>query len=135
MRAVAQAVLVLGFLALGAGGAPAGEAIPDQPEMIEVTIPTLEGMAEEGQLAFVEVCARCHGRTGGGLEGYGPPLISDFYGPSERSDMQIILAIQLGHVEDNWTYGPMPPAEGLSFSDQGLVVEFLRQVQIANGVE
>ncbi len=135
MQALAKAIVGLAAFALGAGAARAGDAIPDQPEMIEVVVPALEGMAVQGQVAFVEVCARCHGRKGGGLEGYGPPLISDFYGPSERSDMQIVLAIQLGHVEDNWTYGPMPPAEGLSFSDQGLVVEFLRQVQIANGVE
>ncbi len=125
--------LLLGLLL--AGPIWAEDDVADQPEMIEVIMPELEGMAVEGQVAYQRSCAECHGINAGGLEEHGPPLIMDLYGPSERSDMDIILAIQLGHEQENWSYGDMSPPENIGFAEQGMVVEFLRQVQFANGVE
>lgn len=135
MRSVSRLGLALAVIApwAGPGLAEAAEEFPE--ETIDIVVPDLEGMAIEGQVAFLRACARCHGPNAGGLDGLGPPLIMDFYGPSERSDMDLILAIQLGREEENWTFGPMPPPEDISFQEQGAVVEFLRQLQIANGVE
>jgi mono/diheme cytochrome c family protein len=121
--------------ALCAGGAAGQGAEADAEEMLDVVVPALDGAAATGQGAFLRVCAPCHGPNGGGLDLLGPPLVSDLYGPAERSDLDIVLAIQLGHAEDMWTFGPMPPAEGLAQEEVGPVVEFLRQMQLANAVE
>ncbi|MEJ2019632.1 MAG: hypothetical protein P8X51_15520 [Maritimibacter sp.] len=93
--------LLLGLLL--AGPLWAEGDVADQPEMIEVIMPELEGMAVEGQVAYQRSCAECHGIN--------------------------------AHEQENWSYGDMSPPENIGFAEQGMVVEFLRQVQFANGVE
>jgi mono/diheme cytochrome c family protein len=129
------------WLTLGGSGpeaaAPAASEAEAESgaEMVSVTMPALEGDALMGQRVFEAKCAACHGPNAGGIEGAGPPLIHKIYEPGHHGDMAFYLAAAQGVRAHHWKFGNMPPVEGVSEAEIGSVVAFVRQVQVANGID
>jgi mono/diheme cytochrome c family protein len=109
--------------------APRGEAI------VKIEMPPIEGNAAIGQRTFEFACAKCHGQNAVGIDGAGPPLIHRIYEPGHHADESFQRAVALGVRSHHWSFGNMPPVEGLTRADVAMVVEYIREIQRANGIQ
>jgi len=102
--------------------------------LVNVTVPALSGVAAEGKSLFDANCATCHGENAAGKDGYGPPLIHPIYRPGHHADASFYMAAQNGARSHHWTFGDMPPVEGVDRSDIGKIIAYVRTLQQANGI-
>ena len=102
--------------------------------LVNVTVPALSGVAAEGKSLFDANCATCHGENAAGKDGYGPPLIHPIYRPGHHADASFYMAAQNGARSHHWTFGDMPPVEGVDRADVGKIIAYVRTLQQANGV-
>jgi len=65
----------------------------------------------------------------------GPSLRSIIYEPGHHSDESFHNAIINGARQHHWSFGDMPPVEGLSDEDVELVIAFVRAEQQRLGFE
>lgn len=98
-----------------------------------ITMPELSAMAKKGQIAFKANCAQCHGSDATGTN-QGPPLIHDIYNPGHHNDMSFYRAAKMGTRAHHWQYGDMPPQPQVSDEEIGSIIQFIREVQKANGI-
>lgn len=103
--------------------------------MVQVTVPDLTGEAVIGEKIFTAKCAACHGIAGAGNSEQGPPLVHKIYEPSHHGDMAFLVAALNGVRAHHWDFGNMPPVEGITQAEVKMVVDYIRQVQRANGIE
>lgn len=112
-----------------------GRPVTSAPiEMVQVTVPDLGNDLVVGARAFEAKCAACHGPSAGGLDGAGPPLVHKIYEPSHHGDAAFFRAAQAGVRAHHWTFGNMPPVEGITRVEIAEIVKYLRTVQRANGI-
>lgn len=102
-------------------------------ERVGVTLPELSGRAKAGQEHFRANCARCHGEDGGGAD-EGPPLIHEIYESGHHGDGAFYLALQRGVRQHHWSFGDMPAQPQVTRGQAALIVDFIREVQAANGI-
>ena len=134
--AAAVAVL-LAYLALAPTGSDdAGrEALPAGAALAEVTVPdNLPEEARIGQRVFEAACADCHGENAAGRNGAGSPLVHRIYEPSHHGDAAFLLAARNGVRAHHWSFGNMPPVEGITDAEISCVTRYLRALQEANGI-
>ena len=147
-----KSILILaGAVVLGligwrlAGGDSASGAGPaaDRPTatepgapLVAVSLPaSLSDEAQIGKLGFDGICDDCHGENPAGRDGMGPPLVHIYYEPSHHADMAFQLAVQNGVRAHHWSFGDMPPQEGLTRADVAAITTYVRELQRANGIE
>jgi len=107
---------------------------PSENPQIHVVLPAqLSALASNGQVLFDANCAACHGQNGGGTEA-GPPLIHKIYEPAHHGDLAFMLAVQAGVRAHHWSFGDMPPQPQVTEDDVPAMVQYIREVQAANGV-
>lgn len=104
------------------------------PPIVAVTMPELTIAQRRGEVAFNENCAACHGRNAAGQEEVAPPLVHRIYEPSHHGDQIFYLAAQNGVRQHHWPFGDMPPVEGVTQQDVASIVEYVRALQRANGI-
>ncbi|WP_298855670.1 cytochrome c [uncultured Ruegeria sp.] len=102
--------------------------------MVAIQMPPIEGNAAIGQRIFDTACAACHGSNAVGVEGAGPPLIHIIYEPSHHADESFQRAVAMGVRSHHWQFGDMPPVEGLTRGDVAMVIDYIREIQRANGI-
>lgn len=100
---------------------------------VSVTLPELSRSAKAGQGHFEANCAACHGESGGGT-GQGPPLVHKIYESGHHSNGAFFLAVQRGVREHHWSFGNMPAQPQVTRGQAALILEFIREVQAANGI-
>ena len=131
----------LGLAAVWAyvGANPTAPATPPETggtTLAEVTVPdSLSAEAQIGERAFDAVCAACHGDNGAGVDGSGPPLVHKIYEPSHHADMAFFMAVERGVQAHHWSFGNMPPQQGLTRADVAGIVTYVRELQRANGID
>lgn len=101
--------------------------------LVDVTLPELSRTAQAGQKAFAENCAPCHGKFAGGTD-QGPPLIHRIYRPAHHADAAFQLAAQRGVSQHHWNFGDMPPQPQVGDRAILQIIEFIRELQVANGI-
>lgn len=117
------------YRGLGAPGqAPTGAA------MASVTVPELSDIAQAGEALFNRSCASCHGKNAAGQDGIAPPLIHKIYEPNHHGDASFYLAARNGVRAHHWSFGDMPPVEGVTDTELEKIVFYVRELQRANGV-
>jgi mono/diheme cytochrome c family protein len=124
---LAAALGIAGWRVFGPGGGGAG------PTPESVTIPQLTAAARAGKEAFDGNCARCHGENATGT-GNGPPLIHDYYNPGHHADGAFLVAMSRGVRQHHWNFGNMPPQRQVSERQARLIVRYVREMQVANGI-
>lgn len=127
---------VLTVVGLGAGIALWQAFGPDSAangQMIDVTAAQLSPQGAEGKIAFDAVCAACHGANAAGSD-KGPPLVHDIYNPGHHSDAAFFSAAQRGVRQHHWRFGNMPPQPQLSEDQVRDIVQYVRELQLANGI-
>lgn len=103
--------------------------------LAEIILPgTLSITAEVGKSMFDVKCASCHGDNAGGREGTAPPLVHKIYEPSHHGDESFQRAVSFGVKSHHWGFGDMPPVDGLTRGDVTQIVEYIRTLQRANGI-
>jgi len=112
--------------AVGGGSRSTGEAVA-------VTVPQLSPTATDGKQAFDAVCAACHGANAAGSE-KGPPLVHNIYNPGHHADAAFYLAARRGARQHHWQFGDMPPQPQVSDEELASIIEYVRELQRANGI-
>ncbi len=98
-----------------------------------VIVPNLSPSAESGRLAFDDNCAQCHGQNGSGTDS-GPPLVHIIYEPNHHGDASFFSAAERGVRQHHWPYGDMPPQPQVSQEEMGDIIQYIRELQRANGI-
>ena len=111
----------------------AGEEADPGAETESVIVPTLTSLAIQGRVAFVQNCAGCHGENGGGTN-QGPPLVHGIYEPNHHSDTAFVLAARNGSRAHHWRFGDMPAQPHVTDVEINAIIQFVREVQRANGI-
>ncbi len=91
-------------------------------------------LVSEGSDLFAANCAQCHGPDLRGTNS-GPSFFSEVYEPGHHGDGAFLVAVQSGSPQHHWSFGPMPPVQGLTSSDVEAIVAFVRQRQTQEGFE
>jgi mono/diheme cytochrome c family protein len=134
------AAVVIGGLAAPRMGAPedppaTAQAPAQGGAMVDVAMPDeLSETARIGRRVFAAKCAACHGAHGGGVRGKGPPLIHEIYESSHHGDRAFLLAARNGVRAHHWTFGSMPPVEGVTDADVKAATAYIREIQQENGI-
>lgn len=103
--------------------------------MVEVTLPdAFSANAQVGQQVFDAKCAMCHAVNADGREGVAPPLVHKIYEPGHHGDESFQLAAAIGVRAHHWSFGNMPPVEGITRGDVAMIIEYVRELQRANGI-
>lgn len=138
ITAVAAGAALIGWMSqpdVRIAEAPADGADGAGAEMVTVVLPSgLDATEQRGQAVFAARCAACHGPNAGGIDGSGPPLVHRIYEPGHHADMAFVLAAANGVPSHHWTFGDMPPVEGITRAEVLDVVAFVRRVQQENGI-
>ena len=103
--------------------------------IVKVTVPSLTGLAKDGEPVFNEKCSSCHGKNAAGREGVAPPLVHIIYEPNHHGDRAFVLAAKNGVIQHHWRFGNMPPVEGVSETDMTKIITYVRTLQRANGIQ
>lgn len=98
-----------------------------------IIVPQLTGLAQQGEAAFNENCAACHGVNLAGTA-QGPTLIHSLYLPNHHGDGAIASAAMNGVRAHHWQFGDMPPVEGITPQKLTVIIAYIRAMQQANGV-
>lgn len=125
---------------IGATSVPTGQRVgvppSDDGALVKVSLPdTFSEQAQMGKRAYDAVCAACHGENAVGRDGMGPPLVHKIYEPSHHADYAFLIAVRDGVRAHHWSFGNMPPQEGLTDADVKTITRFVRELQRANGIE
>ena len=115
------AVLTLSVTACGSDDEPTSVALDD---------PVLALGAD----VYQESCASCHGADLRGTD-KGPSHLSIVYEPNHHSDDSFRSAIASGAPQHHWSFGDMPPVEGLSDNEVEALIAFVRSEQQRLGFE
>jgi mono/diheme cytochrome c family protein len=114
---------------------PDTRAVAAGAPLVDVALPAeLSAEAQIGARAFEAKCAVCHGENAAGQNGVAPPLVHRIYEPSHHADMAFVMAARNGVRSHHWTFGNMPPVEGLTDADLKAIVRYVRELQEANGI-
>ena len=103
------------------------------PALVDVKVPALSAIGLQGQSAYAENCAQCHGDNAAGGVG-GPPLVHNIYNPGHHADGAFWIALQRGVPQQHWRFGNMPPQSHVSADTAKAIIAYVRELQIANGI-
>jgi len=93
-----------------------------------------DSAAGRGAAIYRANCSACHGADLRGAA-TGPSLLLTIYGPDELSDAAIRDAIRNGVSEQRFDLGEMPANRALGENQVGLIIDHIRDVQAAEGLE
>ena len=100
-----------------------------------ITIPVQDpDLVAEGEVLYAATCAQCHGGDLRGT-GQGPSHLSEVYEPGHHADGAFLFAVENGSRAHHWSFGDMPPIEGLSPEDVEAIIAFVREQQRIQGFE
>lgn len=132
MNTIVKVAIVGAFIG---GIALAAQKFMEEPQFttVQVTVPTLSTIAQNGSKVYERACAECHGQNASGGP-KGPPLIHKIYEPNHHGDQAFAGAILYGAKQHHWPYGNMEPVKGVSNQEIGFLIRYIREVQKANGI-
>lgn len=99
-----------------------------------VKVPDLTKIEHEGEIAYTQYCAACHGKNGAGQDGVAPPFVHRVYEPGHHGDAAFKFAATNGVRAHHWPFGDMPPVEGVTEAEVEKIIAYVRALQRANGI-
>ena len=97
-----------------------------------LVIPEFSQIAQTGRIAFEENCAACHGINAVGTQ-QGPSFLHMIYKAGHHGDGAFYNAAKNGVRAHHWPFGNMPPVQGISDDEIGVIIKYVRELQAANG--
>jgi len=101
--------------------------------IVQVKVPELSALAEQGRQAFDKNCAQCHGLNAAGTD-KGPPFVHAIYNPGHHEDQAFFHAVRQGVRQHHWPFGDMPAQPLVSDQEIAWIVRYVRELQDANGI-
>jgi len=133
-RNILIAVVLLGAAVFVYRSFGTAEQSPTGTALASVTVPELSEPALAGEDLFNRSCAACHGKNAAGQDGIAPPLVHKIYEPDHHGDAAFYLAARNGVRAHHWSFGNMPPVEGVTDTELEKIVFYVRELQRANGI-
>ena len=99
----------------------------------KVVAPRVSGKAAIGKMSYDLRCAECHGTNGVGTE-KGPPFLNRYYHPGHHGDAAFFRAVRQGVRAHHWNFGAMKPLPEVNDAQIANIVEYVRELQRANGL-
>ena len=100
----------------------------------QVVVPEkFSSAAQMGKIAYEASCIACHGANGAGTD-QGPPFIHTLYRPGHHADFAFQRAAMGGVQAHHWRFGNMQPVEGVTQKQVEWITKYVRELQIANGI-
>ena len=96
--------------------------------------PGASSAGDLGAEVYANSCASCHGADLRGTD-KGPSQLSIVYEPNHHPDDSYRSAIANGARQHHWSFGDMPPVEGLNDEEVEAVIGFIRSEQQRRGFE
>lgn len=93
----------------------------------------LSAQAMAGMQPYNRSCAGCHGEAGIGTK-LGPPLMHKVYNPGHHADESFVRAVRNGVRQHHWQFGDMPPRPEVTDEEIALIVRFVRELQVSQGI-
>lgn len=87
-----------------------------------------------GRALYGQACSACHGAALQGTNA-GPTFLSRIYAPGHHADISFMFAVERGVQAHHWTFGNMPPVEGLTNEQVLAIIAFIRAQQREAGIE
>lgn len=117
---------------------PACSSTGDQPRTVEeieaaVRGATIPASLAGGESTFNANCAVCHGERALGTD-RGPPLVHIHYEPNHHADIAFHMAVERGVRAHHWSFGDMPPIEGVDSNRVDGIVAYVRFLQREGGI-
>ena len=88
----------------------------------------------KGEAAFARSCQGCHGPMATGTD-RGPSFIHRVYEPSHHGDEAFYRAARSGVQAHHWSFGNMPPIQGVTDDDLREIVAYVRWLQRQAGIQ
>ena len=127
-------ILVLATLAISIAVAVWLKRAPVEPQAKpNIKLPAFSAIAKAGQAKFAANCQPCHGKHATGTT-QGPPLVHIIYRPGHHSDLSFYRAARYGVRAHHWPFGDMPPVKGVTREDVSQIIQYVRELQRANGI-
>ncbi|HFQ16063.1 MAG TPA: cytochrome c [Rhodobacteraceae bacterium] len=126
-------ILIIAVLAGGVAVIVTRNSSNGSAAMVKVTVPEFTPVAARGRDLFNANCAACHGKNAGGSEN-GPPLVHQIYNPGHHADGAFVLAARNGVRAHHWRFGNMPPVPTVTQPEVMMIVRYIRELQLANGI-
>ncbi|MEP0942145.1 MAG: c-type cytochrome [Rhizobiaceae bacterium] len=130
----AAILLVSGYLLFQHLQLPSEPVAAGKP-MVQVSVPKLTAIQQQGEQLFNENCASCHGQDAAGQYGVAPPLVHIIYEPNHHGDRAFQLAAQRGVRQHHWQFGNMPAVPSVTFEDITKITSYVRGLQRANSID
>jgi mono/diheme cytochrome c family protein len=90
-------------------------------------------LVAEGEAAYQQTCAMCHGDDLNGTDD-GPPFLDPVYAPDHHPDEAFFAAAANGVQPHHWDFGPMPPQPDVTPDEVQAIVAYVRTQQIEAGI-
>jgi mono/diheme cytochrome c family protein len=90
-------------------------------------------LVAEGEAAYKQTCAMCHGDDLKGTDS-GPPFLDPIYAPNHHPDEAFFAAAANGVQPHHWDFGPMPPQTDVTPEEVQAIVAYVRTQQIEAGI-
>ena len=137
-RIIIVIILIIGFIFFTQKDNfyPQSESISSvsNPVPENFVIPDLNNQQTSGQTAFGQYCQSCHGQYALGTN-KGPTFMHAIYLPGHHGDGAFFQAATYGAQAHHWSFGDMPPVEGVSGDEVAAIIAYVRALQRANGME
>ncbi len=93
----------------------------------------LSDAARQGKTVFDTNCAQCHGPEATGTN-LGPTFIDRIYHPGHHGDAAFHLAVTRGVRQHHWNFGNMLPVPGVTETQVGQIICYVRHLQLTNNI-
>ena len=133
LRAVARLTLVLLVIGGASCGGDSDTEGPDGAAAPTSTSPYDPELVAEGERAYQETCAECHGDDLNGTDD-GPPFLDAIYAPNHHPDEAFFAAVAGGVQPHHWDFGAMPPQTNVTQEEVQAIVAYIRTKQIEAGI-
>ena len=128
-------IVVAGAAILGVGVLVWTLSQPSQDSVGQAMETGDAGSSTAGVPIVEAKCAACHGANAAGQDGVAPPLVHKIYESGHHGDAAFMLAARNGVRAHHWKFGNMPPVEGITDGEVKMIVEYVRELQQANGID
>ena len=99
-----------------------------------VIVPELSARGMAGVGLYSLHCSGCHGENAAGSPN-GPPLVDKLYGPRIHNNDLFRHVIAYGVTAHHWKFGDMPAVKLLRSNHRDRIIDYVRELQRANGIE
>ena len=126
---IAAKSMIVAAIIVGSGQSYAAKPINQN----SIILPNPSPVINLGKMNFDAKCASCHGVNAAGSD-KGPSFLDRVYHPGHHGDAAFINAPKRGAKAHHWSFGDMPPVEGITDGQIEKIITYIRALQKANNV-